>query len=122
MIIIGYDMLPYKSHYKVASINDIHATPPNATLHLAHFNEELMAYMKQNSLCYSVVVQNKTELILANAYEAAYIITDDPKSAQNIATDYLFDAKILTFVTKIDQIEKLVDTGVDGIIFAKAIL
>lgn len=122
MIIIGYDIVPYQKHYQVNSIEDIKKTPPNAILHLKEFDGVLMQYLFQNSLSYSVAVKNKTQLLLANALGASFIISSDPKKDQEVATNYLFDAKVLTFIKSIDEIENLVDTNIDGVIFKDAII
>jgi len=122
MIIIGYSFIPYQKHYLINSIESIQKTPPNATLHLEEFDIELMQYLFQNELTYSVVVQTKTQLILANALKATYIITNNPQEDQQIANEYLFDSKLLSFIQTIDQIETLINTNIDGVIFDSAIV
>ena len=122
MIIIGYDLVSYQKHYLIHSIKDIKQTPPNAVVHLEEFDGVLMQYLFQNSLSYSVAVKNKTQLLLANALGASFIISSDAKKDQEIATNYLFDAKVLTFINNIDEIENLVDTNIDGVIFKDAII
>lgn len=122
MEIIGYDLLPFKPHYAVESKEELGATPANATVHLKRFDGELMRYLAQNAVCYSVVVKSVHELILANALGAAYILTTDPYRDQPIAQNYLFDAKLLVLIEDIAQIDTLAKSNIDGVIFPGAIL
>lgn len=122
MIIIGHKLIPYEKQYQISSSQQIENTPPNSTLFLKEFDMELMHYLCVNELSYSVVVQNTQELIVANALGAEYIITTDPKKDQEIATNYLFDAKLLTFIKQLSEIESLVSTNIDGVIFQDAVV
>jgi hypothetical protein len=44
------------------------------------------------------------------------------KTAQNVAENYLFDAKILVLIEKEDEIEELALLGVDGVVFSNTII
>jgi hypothetical protein len=121
MIIIGYEYVPYKPQYVVDGVEAIAKTPSNATLFLKTYDEALMRYCRQNALEYSVCVESVTQLIVANALGATYIVTKNPKRDQKIATNYLFDAKILTFIKDINEIESLVEADIDGVIFESAL-
>ncbi|MGM0624084.1 MAG: hypothetical protein ACQESH_08730 [Campylobacterota bacterium] len=122
MIIIGSPLVAYQKHHCIRCKEDILDTPPNSILHLQEFDGALMAYMQQNELAYSVMITHTYELVLANALGATYIITDDPKDHQEIATNYLFDSKLLTFIQDIKQIDTLATTNIDGVIFKEAIV
>lgn len=122
MIIIGHELIPYQKHYLVEDRGQIAKTPSNAVVFLKEFDMQLMHYLNENALRYSVAVNSTYELIVANAMDAAYIITKEPKKHQPIATNYLFDAKLLTFITNLEDIETLAATNIDGVIFKKAIV
>jgi len=121
MLIIGYEQIPFAPQYLVDGVEDIAKTPPNSTLFLKTYDEALMRYCFDNELSYSVCVETVSQLLVANALGASYIVTKNPERDQKIATNYLFDAKILTFIKDIDEIEKLVETEIDGVIFESAL-
>jgi hypothetical protein len=110
----------------VLSIDAIENTPPSSTLYL-EFSEEnldIIQHMQLNQLPFALGVQNITQIIYASALNASYIVVtrELAKSAQEIANNYLFDAKILVHVEDENAIEELALIGVDGVIFSNAII
>ena len=69
-------------------------------------------------------MKNITELIYASNLNASYIIVekDLAHSAQNIANEYLFDAKILVSIQDENEIEEFALNSIDGVIFSNAII
>ena len=60
----------------------------------------------------------------ASSLNARYIIVDKEmaKTAQNIAENYLFDAKILVKIESEDEIEEIAILGIDGVLLSNAVV
>lgn len=121
MIIIGHPLINYEKQYIIASNEDIKKTPSNSHLYLKEFDMEMMRYLQDNELSYSVEITKTYQLLIANAMNATYIITNEPKMHQEIATNYLFDSKLLVYIESLEEIEQVVHTNVDGVIFKDAV-
>lgn len=125
MIIIGHQLVPFEPLFYVQSIDDVKKTKPNAHVLLAFYNTELLLYVKNNSVTYSLLVQNLEEVCLANALGASNILIKDlalARVAQNTANEYLFDAKILFVAQSDTDIELVAQNFIDGIIINSAII
>jgi len=126
MIFFGHRFLPSESFYHILSIEAIENTPPSCTLYteFSENNLDVITYMKHNQLPFALAVSTITELLYASALGASCIIVEKnlAKTAQNIAQEYLMDAKILAFISDEEDIEELGLLGVDGVIFADAII
>ena len=131
MIMIGHRFVPnflvgHGSFYHVANEDAIKNTPPNSPILLDYSekNIETIIYAKQNSVEFCLKVQNVTEIIYASNLGASYILVDKElaKTAQNLANNYLFDAKILVMVEDDEEIEEFALLGVDGVIYSDAII
>jgi hypothetical protein len=72
----------------------------------------------------AIYVKNLTEVLYASSLGASYIVVEEAlaKSAQNLADNYLFDAKILALIESESAIEELALLGVDGVVFCDAIV
>jgi hypothetical protein len=72
----------------------------------------------------AIFAQNITQLLYASSFNASYIVVEKElaKTAQNIAENYLFDAKILVMIENEDEIEELAILGVDGVVFPNTII
>ncbi len=126
MIFFGHRFIESESFYHICCIEAIENTPPSCTLY-AEFSEnnlDVIEYMKRNQLPFALSIQNITELLYASALGASYIIVEKnlAKTAQNIAQEYLMDAKILAFILEEEDIEELALLGVDGVLFPNAIV
>jgi len=126
MIFFGHRFIQSHCFYHIQSIEAIDNTPPSSTIFLefSEKNLDIISFASKNTIPMALHVKNITELLYASSFDALYIVVEKElaKTAQNIAQDYLFDAKILVFVTQEDEIEELGLLGVDGVIFPNAII
>lgn len=102
--------------YKIKNIEDIKNTPSNSTV-LFDFDENIMDFCQKNSINYAVEATSILESILANNFDASFIIVDKKmaKEVQDIANEYLFDSKILVKIVFDWQIEDFAKLGIDGV-------
>ncbi len=126
MLIFGHRFIDSKSFYHVPNIDAISNTPSNSTIYLdfSEDNLEIINYATSNEVILALGALNVTEVIYASALDASFIVVPKElaKIAQNIANNYLFDAKILVHISEEDEIEELTILGVDGVIFSNAII
>jgi hypothetical protein len=131
MIVIGHRfipsfLVPHGSFYHIANTDALENTPPNSSV-LVEFSDdnlETIVYLKENSVEFCLKVQNITEIIYASNLGASYILVDSDiaKSAQDLANNYLFDAKILVMIEDDEEIEEMALLGIDGVIYSEAIV
>jgi hypothetical protein len=126
MLFFGHRFLESEKFYHIFDIDTVATTPPNSTMYL-EFNEDnldIIGYLNDNAIRYALKVSNITEVVYAAALNAAYIIVtqDLAKTAQKVAENYLFDAKILAHIDHEDEIEELVLLGIDGVICPSAVI
>lgn len=126
MLLFGHRFIENKKFYHIFDIEDITNTPPSSLLYV-EFNEsnlDIIKHLQQNGVPFALNIKNITELIYGSALGASYITVSKKlaKTAQNIAENYLFDAKILVHIEEEDEIEELALLGVDGALFAQAIV
>ena len=126
MLLFGHKFIPSESLYHTPNIESITNTPPSSIIYL-DFSEEnldIIEHANSNQIEFALNVQDVTELIYASALGAKYILVsrEIAKTAQDIAENYLFDAKILVHMTETDEIEEMALLGIDGVIFSNAII
>ncbi len=126
MIFFGHRFIKNESFYHIFDIDSILHTPPASTIYV-EFDEknlDIINHAVLNSVKFAVFTKNITEILYASSLGASYIIIEKElaKTAQNIAENYLFDAKILTMIEEEDEIEELALLGVDGVILPNAII
>ena len=126
MLIFGHKFIPSESLYHITDIDGVINTPPSSTIYL-EFSEEnldIIEHANSNQMQFALDVKNITELIYASAFGAKYIILsrEIAKIAQDIAENYLFDAKILVHISDNTEIEEFALLGIDGVIFSNAII
>ena len=126
MLFFGHRFMESENFYHVQSIDSIQNTPPSSTI-VVDFNEDNLDIIKHtvsNSIPLALQVKNITQIMYASSLGATYILVskDLAKTAQNLADNYLFDAKILVNIEKEAEIEELALLGIDGIIFSNAII
>ena len=126
MLIFGHKFIPSNSFYHVSDIDNITNTPPSSIIHI-EFKEEnldIITHAKINQINTSIYVENIREIIYASNLGASFIIVKEELAidAQKIATEYLFDAKILVLSEDENEIEKYALLGIDGVIFSNAII
>ena len=126
MLFFGHRFIESENFYHVQCIDAIQNTPPSSTI-LVDFDEknlDIINHIRTNSIPLAIQVQDITQIVYASSFDAKYIILPKElaKTAQNLADNYLFDAKILAHVENEDEIEELALLGVDGVIFSNAII
>lgn len=126
MLFFGHRFIQSESFYHIQSIEAIENTPPSCILYLefSENNLDIIEHIQRNQLEAALHIKNITELLYASAFGASYIIVEKnlAKTAQNIAQEYLMDAKILAFILEEDDIEELALLGIDGVVFSNAIV
>jgi len=126
MLLFGHRFIPSETFYHISSIDDITHTPPSSTVTLvfSEQNLDIVSHCNLNQLSFALSVNNITDIIYASALYASYIIVsqDLAKTAQGLAQNYLFDAKILVKVESDEEIEEMALLGVDGVIYPGAIV
>lgn len=126
MLIFGHEFIPSVSLYHTPNIDAISNTPPSSIIYLdfSEDNLDIIKHANLNQIKFALSVENITELIYASALDAKYILVSKEmaKTAQNIAENYLFDAKILVNIQSNDDIEEMALLGCDGVIFSNAII
>lgn len=126
MIFFGHRFIQSQSFYHTQSIESIDNTPPSSTIYIefSEKNLDIISFASNSAIPMALHVRNITELLYASSFGALYIVVEKElaKTAQNIAQNYLFDAKVLVFVTDESEIEELGLLGVDGVIFPNAII
>lgn len=126
MLLFGHRFIKSETFYHISDVSDIAHTPPSSTLFLAFSeqNLDIISHLNLNQLSFALGVDTITDIIYASALNARYIILsqDLAKTAQELAQEYLFDAKILVKIEKDATIEALALLGVDGVIYPSAIV
>lgn len=126
MLLFGHRFIPSEIFYHISDIDNIGHTPPSSSLLLAFSEENLdtISHLNLNELTFALSVNNITELIYAASLHANYIIVEQDlvKTAQELAQNYLFDAKILAKIDNDDDIEEMAILGVDGVIYPSAVI
>ena len=126
MLIYGHRFIKSDSFYHVLDIESISNTPPSSIV-LVEFSEEnldIIEHITSNSITLAVEVTDIKQIIYASALGASFIIISKElaKTAQNLANNYLFDAKIIVNIESEEEIEELAILGVDGVVFTNAII
>jgi len=126
MLIFGHKFIPSESLYHTLNIDSISNTPPSSVIYFKFSEENLdiIKHASQNQITFALSIENVTELMYASSLGAKYILVSRnmAKTAQNIAENYLFDAKILVTIESDNEIEEIALLGCDGVIFSNAII
>ena len=126
MLLFGHRFIPSESFYHIDSIEAIKNTPPSSTLYLNFCEENLdiIEYLMQNSIMFTLEVESITEIIYASSLGAKFILVPKKlaKTAQGIAESYLFDAKIVVKIERESEIKEMALLGIDALLFANAII
>lgn len=126
MLIFGHKFIPSESFYHVTNIDAINHTPSGSIIYL-DFSEEnldIITHARDNAVQMALKVSNITEVLYTSSLGAKYIVVSHTlaKTAQSIAENYLFDAKIVVMIQNYEMIEELAILGVDGVICSNAII
>ena len=126
MLFFGHRFIPSKHFYHLSFIDSIKHTPSSSSIYISFSekNIEILKHCVLNKVEIAVHVKNIAQLLYASALGASYIVVEKElaKSAQILANNYLFDAKILAKIDEEEDIEELAILGVDGVIFGNAII
>ena len=126
MLLFGHRFIESEEFYHIFDIDSIEKTPSSSSIYLdfSEKNLDIIEHLRLNQIPFALGVTNINELIYAAALGASYIMVskDFAKSAQDIAENYLFDAKILAHIQDESEIEEMALLGIDGICFAEAIV
>ena len=126
MIIIGHRFIPSENFYHVTNIDAIKKTPPSSCVYLdfSEENLETIKHANNNDICLALGVKDITELLYASNLGASYILVHSEFAplAQNLANEYLLDAKILALIEDENEIEELALASIDGVILKNAII
>lgn len=126
MIFFGHRFIDSENLYHVQSIDAIQNTPPSSIIYI-NFHEENLDVVKHcvvNGARVALYVEHITQIMYGSALGASYIIVSRnmAKTAQDLAQNYLFDAKILVSIEDEYEIEELALLGIDGVVFSNAII
>ncbi len=125
MLIFGDKYIPSPTFVRVKSIEDIDQSNPTDILFLEEFSKpfKLAQYAKENFLEYGVYVNSLKEALYANALGASYILTRFAlaKELQQIANEYLWDAKVLAIIESEKELEIVAKAFIDGAIYKNSI-
>lgn len=126
MIIIGHQAIAFQSFAKIENLKDIAHTKASqilwfdAGLESAHF--KLANHCQAHQLPYAVRICSINELLLFSALEPKYLIlhTDVLSYAQEyqkLLEHYLLDCKLLYPISSQDELCRVAQLGIDGVIF-----
>ena len=126
MIFFGHRLIESENLYHVQSIDAISNTPASSIVFL-NYHEDKLDVVKHgvvNGVRMALHVESISELMYGSALGCTYLTVNKSlaKTAQDLAQNYLFDAKILVHVESEDDIEELALLGVDGVVFSNAII
>ncbi len=115
MILFGDPNIITDNFIKVSSLNDIQNISSNSIVSF-NYDLELMQYCANNSIKYTVFIENITQAVYANILSAKYIIVEkyQAKKIQDIADNYMYDSKILVQINSTDEIEWVALNSIDG--------
>ena len=126
MLIFGHRFIPSNSFYHISDIDSIQNTPSSSVIHIefSEDNLDIIAHAKLNQITLSIYTKNITEIIYAFSLGTSFIVVKKElaNEAQQLATEYLFDAKILVLIEDENEIEEFALKGIDGVIFTNAII
>ena len=126
MFIFGHRFIKSEPFYHIENIDAVLNTPPSSVIFL-EFNEQnldIIEHLNSNEILFSLNVKNITEIIYASELGSSFIVVDKilAKTAQDIANNYLFDAKILVHIEDESEIEEMALLSIDGVIFSNGIV
>jgi len=124
VIIIGHPLVKFRPLHKITSIEKAKTNLVENILLVDFSDTKLVQYCMSQELSLALLVKNIKDACLANAVGAKYIVVDKAisKEIQNIATEYLFDSKILLRIENEYEIEEAAQDLIDGVVFKKGVV
>lgn len=126
MILFGHRLVTSEHFYHINSIEAIFNTPANSVIALIfdEKNLDIISHLRDNRIRFALFITNPTEAVIAENLRASYLIVE-PKNGseiQRVAEHYLFDAKVLGYIEKEDELEELIEMRLDGALFSDAMI
>ena len=126
MLIFGHRWLDSGRFVKVFSVEEIEKTAPEDILLLEPLNVsiDLVHHCRRNGLTFALTISTLKEALLANALGAGYVLCQHEVGIeiQKVAEEYLFDTRVLVLIEEEREIETMARFGIDGVVFARAIV
>ncbi|MDR2790565.1 MAG: hypothetical protein LBB59_06285 [Campylobacteraceae bacterium] len=126
MIIIGHELIDFKPFCKIKNIDKTANISSDLAVIFAFKNgQNLIKFCQKNGINFAVETEIAKEALLANAAGASYISVSGKKAAkkiQDLAENYLFDAKILLKINNENEIEKAAKLGIDGVLLPEGVI
>ncbi len=126
MLLFGHRFITNDEFFHISNIDSIEKTPPSSTIYIEfeEKNLDIIEHLRLNQIPFALNINNIKELIYASALGANYITLHQKlaRTAQSVAENYLFDAKILVHISVESEIEEMALLGIDGVIFPEAII
>jgi len=126
MFIFGHRFIKSEPFYHIENIDAVLNTPSSSVIFLefSEQNLDIIEHLNSNEILFSLSVKNITEIIYASELGGSFIVVDKTlaKTAQDIANNYLFDAKILVRIENESEIEEMALLSIDGVIFSNGII
>ena len=126
MTIYGHRFIKSEPFFHVLDIQSIIKTPPSSIVFVefSEDNLDIVEHISTNGIAMALGVNDIVELVYASSLGASFIVVSKElaSSAQEIANNYLFDAKILVKIEDEKEIEDLAILGVDGVVFSNGII
>jgi len=125
MLIFGHPWIKTPCFIKVFSLKDIKQVPTEEIILLEPLSDSIVLaqYCQAEQRNFAVTVNTVTEALFANALGSHYIIcqNEDAIRIQPLAQEYLFDTKVLTLIDSENEIQKMAEHSIDGVLFPEAI-
>ncbi len=126
MIFFGHRFIKNEYFYSVASQEAVLKTPPSSTIYIefSEANLDIIEYTNLNNMPLALKVNTIRQALYGASFKAKYLVVekDIAKDVQNVANEYLLDSKVLVIIQNEDEIEQMALLGIDGVIFAEAIV
>ncbi len=121
MLIFGHPNIDSPKFIKIDSIDEIKNSNSNDIILIENIKEPFLLpnFLKKNNISYAVYINSIKDAIFSNALNATYAICnlDIAKDIQQIATEYLWDMKILAIINSDEMLEKVALYSIDGVIY-----
>ncbi|WP_104708258.1 hypothetical protein [Helicobacter ailurogastricus] len=121
MLIFGHPQIPTSPFVWVKETEQIAQTLASAVVYFHATDKkafELSTRCSTNGVKYAVCVRSPLEWALMHNFKPSYILVEDePKTYQELADDYLSDARVLWVIDHEGQIEQALKMRIDGVVF-----
>lgn len=118
VIILGHPLIPFKPLLRISKMGQINKIESDSTVLVDFIDTKLIQYIKSKEIALAVHVKSIKDACLANAFGVRFIVVDESisKEVQSIATEYLFDSKIILQIENEEGIERAARDLIDGVV------